>query len=103
MDAAVALSPTLLQANAPQPSAADLARRADVKRTAEAFEASFLSVMLQPMFQGTDPAAPFGGGPGEQMFKSFMTEAFAKQMTKAGGIGLTDVIGREMLKLQGLE
>ena len=54
------------------------------------------------MFTATDLGKPFGGGPGEDMFKSFMTEAFGKQMAKAGGIGVADAVGREMLKLQGL-
>lgn len=98
-----AVSPALLQAQAAPPSAAELAKRADIRKAAQDFEASFLSIMLQPMFEGTDPQAPFGGGPGEQAFRSFMTDAFAKQMTKAGGVGLTDVVGKEMLKLQGLE
>jgi len=99
----IAVSPALLQAQGAQPSAAEMAKRADIKKTAQNFEASFLSIMLQPMFEGTDPAAPFSGGPGEQAFKSFMTDAFAKQMTKAGGVGLSDVVGKEMLKLQGLD
>jgi Rod binding domain-containing protein len=36
------------------------------------------------------------------MFRSLMTEAMGKQMTKAGGIGLADTIQREILKMQGL-
>jgi Rod binding domain-containing protein len=58
--------------------------------------------MLQQMFDGVEPSAPFGGGPGEAMFKSFMTEAMAKKMSDTGGVGIADTVGREMLKLQGL-
>jgi Rod binding domain-containing protein len=54
------------------------------------------------MFQGTDTEAPFGGGHGEKMFKSFLTDALAQQMSKAGGVGIADVVAKEMLKLQGL-
>ena len=36
------------------------------------------------------------------MFRSFLTDALAKQTVKAGGIGLADTVQREMLKLQGL-
>ena len=81
----------------------DLAKRAKVREAAEQFEAQFLSVMLQPMFEGTEPEGMFGAGPGETMFRSLMTEAMGKQMTKAGGIGLADTVQREILKLQGLE
>jgi len=85
------------------PSAAELAKRAKIRDTAEQFEAQFLSVMLQPMFEGTDVEGPFGGGPGETMFRSLMTEAMGKQMASHGGIGLADTVQREILKLQGLD
>src|SRR5690606_36238276 len=85
------------------PTAAGLPRRAQVEPTRQALAASFLSIMLQQMFTGVEVEEPFGGGQGETMFRSFMTEAFAKQMARAGGVGLADAVQREMLKLQGLE
>lgn len=72
-----------------------------VKRAAEAFEASFLSALLQPMFAGLSTEAPFGGGHAEETFRSFLVEAMAKQTVRAGGVGLSDAVRREMLKLQG--
>lgn len=96
-----ALSPALLAPTA-QPSAAELAKRGQIKQTSKAFESSFLSVMLQQMFEGTDTPAPFGGGPGETMFKSFLTQAMADKITAGGGIGVAASVQREMLKLQGL-
>jgi peptidoglycan hydrolase FlgJ len=69
----------------------------------QAFESSFLSVMLAQMFQGVDAEAPFSGGDGEKMFRSFYTDAIAKQVTRSGGIGLASTIEREMLKMQGLQ
>lgn len=98
------VAPTnLLQAQSTPASTAELAKRADIKQTAQDFEASFLSIMLQQMFKDVQVSKPFGGGQGEEMFQSFMTDAFAQQMSKAGGIGLADTVAREMLKLQGLE
>src|SRR5947209_9755825 len=102
------LSPAVLPPSliAPPPgaqSAGELAKRGQIKETAQKFEASFLSVMLQQMFEGTEASAPFGGGPGEQMFKSFLTEAMAKKMVASGGIGLANSVQREMLKMQGLQ
>lgn len=85
-------------------SAADLARRGKIEKTSKDFESSFLNIMYQQMFEGVgagdDPA--FGGGAGEDMWKSFMTEAMAKQTVKHGGIGLAHTVEKEMLKLQGL-
>jgi flagellar protein FlgJ len=84
-------------------STAELAsRKRQIKDTAQAFEASFLSSMLQPMFASLGAEEPFGGGQGEEMFRSFLTEAIAKKVAKAGGIGVADTVQREMLKLQGL-
>jgi Rod binding domain-containing protein len=84
------------------PTPAELAKRAAITRTAKDFEASFLSTALATMFQGVG-AGNFGGGQGEDAFKSFLTEAFAKQMAQGKGIGLAASVQREMLKLQGLQ
>lgn len=97
MEPAALPSPAAAQADPAQAY-----KRQKVRETAEAFEAQFLSVMLQPMFEGLDPNGPFGGGAGEQMFRSVMTEAIGKQMARTGGVGVADVVQREMLKLQGL-
>src|SRR5947209_20431201 len=101
------LSPAVLPPSliAPPPgaqSAGELAKRGQIKETAQKFEASFLSIMLQQMFDGTEASAPFGGGDGEKMFKSFMADAMANKMVKSGGVGLAASVQREMLKLQGL-
>jgi Rod binding domain-containing protein len=100
--APVSVDPALLKGSA-QPTAADLAKRAGIEKTAKDFEASFLSVMLGQMFEGVNQGSgPFGGGAGEQAFKSFMTDAMAKQMVRSGGIGLSAAVQKEMLKLQGM-
>ena len=84
------------------PSAAETFKRASIAKASKDFEASFLSVMLGQMFKDVNTSAPFGGGPGEDAFKSFMTDAMAKQVVKSGGIGLASSVQKEMLKLQGL-
>ncbi len=73
---------------------------AKMRETAEAFEASFLSQMLKPMFEGLDTEGMFGGGEGEATWRSFLIDAMAKQTVKAGGIGLADDVMAEMMKLQ---
>ena len=83
-------------------SASEQAKRAAIKKTAQDFEASYLSTALNTMFEGVTISEPFGGGEGEQAFKSFLNEAMAKQIVKAGGIGVAASVQREMLKMQGL-
>lgn len=84
-------------------TARDAAKRAKIAETAKNFEASFVSVMMQQMFEGVKTSEPFGGGNGEAMFKSVLTDAMSKQVSQAGGVGLSATIQREMLKMQGLK
>ena len=98
--------PALQAAPSPAVPAEDAARtartRAQIDKTAKEFEAAFIGQMLNHMFEGVDAPAPFGGGHGEDAFKSFLTEAVAKQMAANGGVGLADDLRRQMLQLQGL-
>ncbi|MBX9801614.1 MAG: rod-binding protein [Caulobacteraceae bacterium] len=73
---------------------------ARMRETAEAFEASFLSQMLKPMFEGLSTEAPFGGGEAEGTWRGFLVDAMAKQTVRAGGIGLADQVVAQMLKMQ---
>ncbi len=81
---------------------AELAKRTQIRETAQKFESQFLSIMFQQMFEGVETSGPFGGGPGEKMFRSLMTDAMAKNVAAGGGVGVADSVGREMLKMQGL-
>jgi len=73
---------------------------AKMRETAEAFEASFLTQMLKPMFEGLETDGTFGGGEGEATWRSFLVEAMAKQTAKAGGGGLADAVLAGMMKMQ---
>ena len=95
--------PTSLTAPTGPANAAELAKRGKIHNTAQEFETSFLSVMMQQMFTGLKTDGPFGGGPGEEMFRSVLTDAMAKQVSRAGGVGVAASVEREMLKLQGLK
>ncbi len=66
------------------PSAEDPARKAAMD-----LESTFLAEMLKSAGLGKARDS-FGGGAGEDHFTSFLVEAQAKQMTKAGGIGLAE-------------
>ncbi len=95
----LAVSPDLLRANAPANPALSENQKA-MRRTAEAFEASFLSQMMKPMFEGLSTEAPFGGGAGEAAWRGFLVDAMAQQTVKAGGIGLADSVLAQMIKMQ---
>ncbi len=93
------VSPDLLRANAPANPAPSENQKA-MRRTAEAFEASFLSQMMKPMFEGLSTEAPFGGGAGEAAWRGFLVDAMAQQTVKAGGVGLADSVLAQMIKMQ---
>lgn len=81
-------------------SAAIGAARNDARSQAEAFEASFLSTMFQNMFTGIGEEGPLGNGAGVGMWRSFLTDAYAKQVAKAGGVGLADQVYNTLLAHQ---
>ena len=64
------------------------------------FEAMCLSNLLSPMFEGLQSDGPFGGGEGEEAVRSFYTDAIAKQMAQRGGIGISTMMQKQLLKLQ---
>lgn len=59
----------------------------ELMEAAQALEASFLAEMLKSAGFGK-PRESFGGGAGEEQFGSFLREAQAREMVRAGGIGL---------------
>lgn len=55
---------------------------------AQDFEAVFIHAMFENMTTGVDGEGPFGGGPAGGVWRSFLTQEYAKSFVKAGGIGL---------------
>lgn len=77
-------------------------QRRRIAQAAQDFESSFLSVMIGQMFTGLETDGAFSGGTGEAAFRSFLSDAMARQITRSGGVGLAGPVQAEMLKLQGL-
>ena len=100
----LSVSPDLLRGAPTAPTAPSTALSpavtARMRKTAEDFEATFLSQMMKPMFEGLKTDGPFGGGEGEETWRSFLIDAMAKQTVKAGGIGLADQVVAQMIKMQ---
>lgn len=104
----MASSPPVSQVNpyltSTTPSASSLLARArddgGVRQVSEEFEAVFMSTMLSQMFAGVPTDGPFGGGQGEEMFRSLLIEEYGSTIAKSGGIGLADDIARDLLALQ---
>jgi Rod binding domain-containing protein len=90
-----------LTASTLAPKAAQAQPSPAIKKVADEFEAMMLSQMLAPMFESLKTDGEFGGGAGEEMFRPMLVEQYAKGVAKAGGIGLSDSIAREIMRMQG--
>ncbi len=74
-----------------------------IRKTAEEFEAVFLSELLAPIFENLDTDQLGGGGEGERAFRPLLVQEYAKEFAKAGGIGVADSVTRELLRLQAAQ
>ncbi len=82
-------------------AAAALKVKGKAKEASQNFEAMFLGNMFQEMFTGIDGDGPFGGSGALKVWRSFLTDQYAKTFTKAGGVGIAAHVYDELLKQQG--
>lgn len=98
----------LLQARAEQAEKAARAAEARIdpkqmqaiEKTAKDFEGMFLAEMLSHMFSGLDVDPQFGGGHGEQMFRSLMIQEYGKNIAENGGLGIAAQVKNVMIAAQ---
>ena len=76
------------------------ANDAAIAEAAKQFEASFLSQMFSHMFESVETDQLFGGGHGEEMFRSMLVDEYSKQVVKHGGIGVAENVMRTMIAQQ---
>lgn len=79
---------------------ATTANQAQVREAAENFESMFLSQMFNHMFSGLKTDKMFGGGPGEDAWKSLLVDEYAKATARSGGVGIADHVMQAMLQAQ---
>jgi len=69
-------------------------------KAAKDFESVFISQFLGSMFSGISTDGPFGGGEGEEMFRSMMINEYGKSMQARGGFGLAEAVTKQLLSHQ---
>jgi peptidoglycan hydrolase FlgJ len=84
----------------PVPQLTKSASAEEANKSAQDFEAFFLTQMLEHMFQGVPTDGFFGGGYGEGVYRSLMLQEYGKVLSKSGGIGVADMVNRELMRLQ---
>lgn len=70
------------------------------RETAEDFESTFISALVDTMFSGLETDGPFGGGQSESMFRSMLNEEYSKVMSASGGLGLADNVLDSIIRMQ---
>ncbi len=76
------------------------AGKAKAHAAAQDFEAVFLNSMFQHMFTGIDGEGPFGGSGATGVWRSVLTDQYAKSIAKAGGIGIADQVYKSLIAHQ---
>jgi len=71
-----------------------------LRQQAQELEGVFLHTLVKQMFSGIETDGAFGGGFGEETWRSMQAEQMAQSMAEVGGIGLADQILGDLLALQ---
>jgi Rod binding domain-containing protein len=75
------------------------AAAAKARATAQDFEAVFLNAMFSQMSTGVGDG-PFNGGEAAKTWRSMLTDEYANNFAKAGGIGIANSVYKELIALQ---
>lgn len=76
------------------------AREAVMRQSARAFETVFLTEMLKHSGVGR-MGEHFNGGAGEAAFTDMLTQEYAREITRSGGLGLAEQVFRAMKRIEG--
>lgn len=76
--------------------------KGNAKAAAQNFEAMFLNSMFQHMFTGIDGDGPFGGSGALKVWRSMLTDQYARTFAKTGGLGIATHVYEQLLKQQGV-
>ena len=74
--------------------------KAKAQTQAQNFEGMFLNSMFSEMTNGLKGEGPFGDTPGTGVWRSMLTEQYSKSFAKAGGIGVSKDVFRELILQQ---
>ena len=73
---------------------------ARARAQATEFEQVFLASMFNQMFAGLETSGPFHGGQGEETWRGMLVDGYAREVSRAGGIGIADAVYTQLLQVQ---
>lgn len=71
-----------------------------IRQQAEELEGVFLNLLTKEMFASIKGDENFGGGFGEETWRSMQAEQLANTMAESGGVGIADDLMGQMIALQ---
>ena len=86
----VPIPPNVTPAAAAAPATAAPATDPAIREAAEGFEGIFMTMLVEEMLKGTQVAE------GNPVYAGLMTQQFGDQLARSGGIGLADVLERQL-------
>ena len=89
--------------SARMPTPAPTSDPAKARAAAESFEAFYIGQFIEHMFAGIRTDGMFGGGQGENVYRSMLTQEYGKTIAAAGGVGIADAVYRSILQIQEQE
>lgn len=75
-------------------------KNAALLKQAKSLEGVFLNTLTKEMFSSIKTDGMFGGGFGEETWRSMQAEQLADSIAQSGGVGLADQITRSLLDVQ---
>lgn len=78
----------------------DSATMGRLRQQAEDLEGVFLNTLTKEMFASIKTDGPFGGGFGEETWRSMQSEQLANTMAQNGGLGIADQLMGDLIAMQ---
>ena len=76
-------------------------KRAAIHKAAVEFQSLFVEMMLKSMRDTVGQDKLTGGGHGEEVYGSFLDREYATAVSRRGGLGLAEMIERQLLSQEG--
>ena len=73
---------------------------AAARSAGQQFESFFIGQVMESMYAGVEADPTFGGGPGENAFRSMLLDEYGKAAAQHGGFGIAEAVTSEILRLQ---
>jgi Rod binding domain-containing protein len=94
------LKPLDLLTNSRESDKLNSTKQTKARAASQDFEAVFLNSMFQHMFTNIGGEGPFGGSGAAGVWRSMLTDEYAKSFANAGGIGIADQVYRTLMARQ---